>query len=272
LKNLVLTVYGDTISKKFKSFFPKKIGSRLVAITSSTLTIEETRVDKKTMELLKVKIGDIVMITRDPIITTLGWTMKIVGESKNGTIECRPEVYDSLCGDTDGDQIIVCKILDKIRPRDYIQKFLDYYEIEIGSRIDNKIKVKGVTNEDILSEEKHQKINQKEITLNEINKRMRAQRKNLELTKTATQRCGYWSIIMDQYIQENIEELAEKLNLSISETRIAYRVLLFKLQQKLCDSKHNEDEMDKSIEYILTDVALIPNDDLIEKVKNEMKI
>ena len=270
LKNLVLMVYQNTFSKKFKLFFPKKIGARLIAITSSTLSIEEVRVDRKTMELLNVNLGSFVLIARDPIITTLGWTMKIVGTSNDGTIECRPEIYTSICGDTDGDQILVCKILDKIKPEKYIQFFLDYYQVKVGESIDNRIKIKGITNKDILFEDKHKRLNG-EISLNNIYKRMRAQRVNLELTKTATQRAGYWSIIMDQYIQENIEELAGRLNLSISETRVKYRILLFKIQQKLCDSKHSENKMDESLEYILTDVSLVPNKELIERIKNEMK-
>lgn len=248
--------YQDAVSKQFKQYFKKNKGGRLIAITSGSLKIDECRVDKQTLEFLDTKLYKRVLISRDPIITVFGWSLKIVGISHDGTIEMRPETLRGLCGDTDGDNLIVTKSRDVINPRKFLSKILDYYDIEIDSMIGE---CTGINNSDLLEEKKHQEWN-KEFTIEEIKAKMEIQIKNLGHTKSATQRCGYWSIIMGQFINENIISLANKLNVSVETASQRYRFLLFKLQQSLTDAKHGTEDASLSLPFKLTDIHLKFND------------
>jgi hypothetical protein len=117
----------------------------------------------------------------------------------------------------------------------------------------------GINNSDLLEEKKHQEWN-KEFTIEEIKAKMEIQIKNLGHTKSATQRCGYWSIIMGQFINENIISLANKLNVSVETASQRYRFLLFKLQQSLTDAKHGTEDASLSLPFKLTDIHLKFND------------
>lgn len=244
--------YQDSVSKQFKQYFKKNKGSRLVAITSGSLEIDECRVDKKTLEFLSVDIGRTVLVSRDPIITVFGWSLKIVGVSHNGTIELRPETLRGLCGDTDGDNLAVTKSRDNISPQKFLPDILDYYDMKIGDMVGE---CSGITNKEILKEDKHKEWNRL-IPLVEIEKKMDIQIRNLGHTKSATQRCGYWSIIIWQFINENIIELAETLNMSVEKASQKYRFLLFKMQQSLTDSKHGTEDASLSLPFKLTDIHL----------------
>ena len=244
--------YHSVVSKKFKSFFPKEIGARLTAITSSDLAIDECRVDKKTMKLLRKRIGSLVMVTRHPILVVLGFSLKIVGETFDGCIQVRPELLQGLQGDTDGDQLDVFHSKDIIRPQDYLNKILEYYGLKIGDLIK---KTGGIRNKDFIYKEKHAIWN-RVLDKQEIIQKMDIQKNNLAYGKTATARAGYWSIIMSQYINEHREILAKRLNKTVEETMIEYRILLFIIQQSLVDSKHSDENANLSLPFLLTDIKL----------------
>ena len=248
--------YQDAVSKQFKQYLKKSKGARLIVITSGSLEINECRVDNKTIEYLNISIGDQKMFSRDPIITVLGFSLKVVGICSDGTVEVRPELLRGLCGDTDGDNLIVTNSRDVVDPMKFLPDILDYYDMKIGDMVG---KCSGITNKDLLDSDKHKEWN-RELTLEEVIFKMDIQIKNLGHTKSATQRCGYWAIIIGQFISENIVSLADKLEMSVEKAHQKYRFLLFKLQQSLTDAKHDEQDASLSLPFKLTDIHLKFND------------
>jgi len=244
--------YQASLSKQFKLYFKKRKGSRLVGVTSGSLKVDECRVDQKTLDFLKAEVGYKLLFSRDPIITVFGWTLTVVGICDSNIIEMRPETLRALCGDTDGDQIIVTKTRDTVDPNKFLPSILEYYDMQIDDMIG---KCSGITNKDFLDGDKHTEWN-KSLTKVEVLDRMSIQLLNLAYTKTATQRCGYWSIIVGQYISENIEMLAKELGTTIKDASERYRILLFKLQQSLTDAKHGKEDISLSLPFKLTDINL----------------